>query len=98
MAYNWKQNNVRELINAVERMVFNCDGDIVEMKHLPVEITGSALASNSGSFEYQVTAAKIQILTSALERNDWHLTNTARELELADHSSLTKIMKRLGLK
>jgi len=68
------------------------------MKHLPAEITGSALVSNSGSFEYQVSAAKKQILTAALERNNWHLTNTAKELELADHSSLTKIMKRLGLK
>ncbi|MCP4144729.1 MAG: sigma-54-dependent Fis family transcriptional regulator [bacterium] len=98
MAYSWKHNNVRELINAVERMVFNCDDDIIEMKHLPAEITGSALVSNSGSFEYQVSAAKKQILTAALERNNWHLTNTAKELELADHSSLTKIMKRLGLK
>ncbi|MCP4799455.1 MAG: hypothetical protein GY893_05840, partial [bacterium] len=87
-----------ELINAVERMVFNCDGDVIELKHLSAEITGSALAGSTGSFDYQVTAAKKQILTAALERNNWHLTNTAKELELADHSSLTKIMKRLGLK
>jgi transcriptional regulator of acetoin/glycerol metabolism len=30
----------------------------------------------------------------ALERNDWHITRTARELGLADHASLLKIMRR----
>lgn len=98
MAYSWGNNNVRELSNAVERMAFNCDGDIIELKHLSAEITGSALVSNSGSFDDQVKAAKKQILTAALERNNWHLTKTAKELGLADHSSLTKIMKKLGLK
>jgi transcriptional regulator with GAF, ATPase, and Fis domain len=36
-------------------------------------------------------------VAEALERNDWHITRTAAELGLADHASLLKIMRRLGL-
>jgi transcriptional regulator with GAF, ATPase, and Fis domain len=46
----------------------------------------------------QKAAAERQIILSALERNDWHITNTAAQLGLADHSSLLKIMRRHGLK
>ena len=42
-------------------------------------------------------AAERQILLTALERNDWHITHTAEELGLADHSSLHKILRRLGI-
>jgi transcriptional regulator with GAF, ATPase, and Fis domain len=35
---------------------------------------------------------------AALERNHWHVTRTAEELELADHASLLKIMRRLEIK
>ena len=38
------------------------------------------------------------VVLAALERNDWHITNTAAALGLADHSSLLKIMRRHGLK
>jgi transcriptional regulator with GAF, ATPase, and Fis domain len=37
------------------------------------------------------------IIRAALERNDWHVTRTAQELGLADHASLLKIMRRLGI-
>jgi DNA-binding NtrC family response regulator len=42
--------------------------------------------------------AEKRILLEALERNGWHITRTAEELGLADHSSLLKIMKRHGLR
>jgi transcriptional regulator with GAF, ATPase, and Fis domain len=42
--------------------------------------------------------AERQILVAALERNDWHITRTAKELGLADHASLLKIMRRHGLR
>jgi transcriptional regulator with GAF, ATPase, and Fis domain len=42
--------------------------------------------------------AERRIVVMALERNDWHITRTARELGLADHASLLKIMRRLNLR
>jgi len=41
-----------------------------------------------------VGEAERQIIVAALERNDWHITRTARALGLADHASLLKIMRR----
>ena len=38
--------------------------------------------------------AERQIVLSALERHDWHVTQAAEALGLADHSSLLKIMRR----
>ena len=59
---------------------------------------GETVPHPGGTLKDQKTAAERQIILSALERNDWHITNTAAQLGLADHSSLLKIMRRHGLK
>jgi transcriptional regulator with GAF, ATPase, and Fis domain len=41
--------------------------------------------------------AERRIVREALARNEGHVTRTAEELGLADHASLLKIMRRLGL-
>jgi hypothetical protein len=35
---------------------------------------------------------------TALEKNEWSITRTAADLGLADHASLLKVMRRLGIK
>jgi transcriptional regulator with GAF, ATPase, and Fis domain len=35
---------------------------------------------------------------AALEAADWNVTHAAAELGLADHASLQKIMRRLGVR
>jgi transcriptional regulator with GAF, ATPase, and Fis domain len=47
------------------------------------------------TFEEQKQEAERQIVIQALERNEWHVTKTAKELGLSDHASLLKIMRRL---
>ena len=42
--------------------------------------------------------AERQIVVDALRANDWHISRTARQLGLADHSSLLKIMRRHNLR
>jgi transcriptional regulator with GAF, ATPase, and Fis domain len=54
--------------------------------------------AGDGTLKEQKTAAERRIILTALERHDWHITNTAAALGLADHSSLLKIMRRHGLK
>jgi len=49
------------------------------------------------TFEEQKQEAERQIIVQALERNEWHVTKTAKELGLSDHASLLKIMRRLGV-
>ncbi len=97
MNHEWKRNNVRELKNIIERMVIASDGDSIEVEHIPAEVL---VVSGEGQHTFQAlkTEAERRILVIALEQNEWHISNTARELGLADHSSLLKIMKRHGLK
>ena len=100
MAYDWRRNNVRELRNAVERMIIAADGDVIRPDHVPAEIRGAATPDEEPpgpaptSFQDLKAEAERQIIVAALERNDWHITRTARALGLADHASLLKIMRR----
>jgi two-component system nitrogen regulation response regulator NtrX len=97
-AYDWQRNNVRELRNIVERLIIAAgDGDI-EADHIPPEIAEHAGGAQPTSLLARRAEAERQIIVDALERNDWHITRTAQELGLADHASLLKVMRRLGLK
>ena len=107
--YDWSRNNVRELRNVIERLVIAGSTDVITADQIPTEIAGGAGAGPTpgrdrlspppgGTLKEQKTAAERQIILSALERNDWHITNTAAQLGLADHSSLLKIMRRHDLK
>ncbi len=98
--YDWRKNNVRELRNAVERMVIASDGEIIRADDVPAEIadgsTGGGKAGPQTLAELKAQAER-QIVLEALERNEWHITRTAAELGLSDHASLLKIMRRLGV-
>ncbi len=105
--YAWQRNNVRELRNIVERMVIACDGDEIQLTHVPAEIRqgGTAPRGAASAFDSppltlrdRKAQAEREIVVAALERNGWQITKTASELGLADHSSLLKIMRRHGLK
>ncbi|HEY6090651.1 MAG TPA: sigma 54-interacting transcriptional regulator, partial [Gemmatimonadales bacterium] len=104
MAYDWRRNNIRELRNVVERMIIASDGNELTTDVVPQELrAGTPHAARRVSsdpprtFEEQKQEAERQIIIQALERNDWHVTKTAKELGLSDHASLLKIMRRLGV-
>jgi DNA-binding NtrC family response regulator len=102
MGYDWSRNNVRELRNVVERMIIATDGDILRAEHVPADIqeqgTAARPASGERSYHTLKLEAERQIVVAALERNEWQVTRTAEELGLADHASLLKVMRRLGIK
>jgi DNA-binding NtrC family response regulator len=99
VAYDWRRNNVRELRNAIERAVVNADGEVIRVEHLPPEVRGDSTAAPTadGSFHAQRTEAERRIVLAALEKHDWQITRTAESLALADHASLLKVMRRLGI-
>ncbi|HYR99609.1 MAG TPA: sigma-54 dependent transcriptional regulator, partial [Gemmatimonadales bacterium] len=101
MRYDWTRNNVRELRNVIERMIIATDGETIGVENIPVDIQESAgpRASAAGgpaptTFHALKAEAERQIIVTALEHNDWHITRTAQALGLADHASLLKIMRR----
>ncbi|MBD3180072.1 MAG: response regulator [Candidatus Latescibacteria bacterium] len=100
MNYHWKRNNIRELRNIIERMVIAAPGNEIHSS----DITASLSPIVSAGKEYQEKTlkemkreAERRIIVQALDRNGWHITKTASELGLSDHSSLIKIMKRLNI-
>src|SRR5712691_5657473 len=103
MAYDWRRNNIRELRNVIERMLIATDGEELTRVAVPPEIRDGRNAvprtahSAPRTFEEQKQEAERQIVVQALDRNEWHVTKTAKELGLADHASLLKIMRRLGV-
>jgi two-component system, NtrC family, nitrogen regulation response regulator NtrX len=103
MSHDWRRNNIRELRNVIERMLIATDGEALTRDALPAEIQDRKAAvprtthHEPRTFEEQKQEAERQIIIQALERNDWHVTKTARELGLSDHASLLKIMRRLGV-
>jgi two-component system nitrogen regulation response regulator NtrX len=99
MAHDWRRNNVRELRNAVERMVVSTDGETLRAEHVPPNVRGHGAAGNPGqTFLERKAEAERRIVLAALERCEWHVTRTAESLGLADHASLLKIMRRLGIR
>jgi two-component system nitrogen regulation response regulator NtrX len=102
MGYEWTRNNVRELKNIIERMIISTEREILGIDQVPAELHGAAgpleVGSTARSFQQLKAEAERQIIVAALERNDWHITNTAKQLGLADHASLLKIMRRHDLK
>jgi len=101
MGYGWERNNVRELRNIVERMILAAAGEIIHARHVPAELREASMTTTEvagHTFQELKAEAERRIILAALERNDWHITNTAQELGLADHSSLLKIMRRHEIK
>jgi two-component system nitrogen regulation response regulator NtrX len=101
MAYQWRRNNVRELRNIVERLVIATDEELIGPGQVPREIRdgGDSPPPASGrNFQELKAEAERRILVSALERNGWQIGLTAKELGLADHASLLKIMRRHDLR
>ena len=110
-ARRWERNNVRELRNTIERMIIASDGPILHAEHLPpdlgrrggappatVAVPGAPDAHATGTYREQKHAAESRIVLGALEAHEWKIGRTALALGLADHSSLLKIMNRLGIR
>jgi DNA-binding NtrC family response regulator len=102
MAYDWRHNNVRELRNVIERMIIATDRGVLAIDDVPEEIRDHTPVPRTAhrsplTFHEQKAEAERQIIVAALEQHDWHITQTAQALGLADHASLLKIMRRHGI-
>jgi DNA-binding NtrC family response regulator len=100
MQHDWP-GNVRELKNVVERLVIlTGDADVIGEADvadaLPrVKPVKSGYAKGT-PFKDLVNGAERDIIVAALEANDFHVSNTAKELQL-ERSHLYKKMRALGI-
>jgi len=100
MQHDWP-GNVRELRNLVERMVIFSDGGAALGEEdvqaaLPGVKTVRARWQRGASLKDLVSSAEREIVLAALEANQHHIANTARELGL-ERSHLYKKMRALGI-
>ncbi len=76
--YDWP-GNVREMENLIERMIIMADDDEIDMSILPAYLSGQNNETEAAPLSRIEEIERKEILT-ALERNSWNQTRTAREL------------------
>jgi DNA-binding NtrC family response regulator len=100
MQHDWP-GNVREVKNSIERMVI-LTGDAPQIDEAAVRDALPTVRAVGSSYQRGtalkdlVASAERDIILAALEANDNHISNTARELGL-ERSHLYKKMKALGI-
>ncbi len=93
--------NVRELENILERALTLYDGDVIEQEDLNLPIGTELVAAEEFnptqlSLEDYLENIEKQALSTALEKNRWNKTATAKQLGLT-FRSLRYRLKKLGL-
>ena len=98
MNHEWK-GEIRELENVIERSVIFCNEDFINVKHLPVQfqsVVAPAEFFPSGSLDESVKRFEKDIITRALEANEFNKEKTADELQVG-LSTLYRKMKELDI-
>jgi len=99
--YYWP-GNVRQLENAIESAVAMCDGNMIKVVDLPLEMTELASEKTSGSDEYQgsltqvVAAVERKMIRKALDKNEWVKARAAKILGISERV-LSYKMGKYGL-
>ena len=111
MDYDWP-GNVRELRNVVERIIIMAEDELVLPSDLPTVAPAAGGAGWSGETPMtagQLKEAKRRLrkevtdtversfLLEALERNEWNITNTAKETGM-DRRNFQNLMRKHGLR
>jgi two-component system, NtrC family, nitrogen regulation response regulator NtrX len=103
-AYAWP-GNIRELRNVVERLLLFCEGDTVTAATVQTALPGQAQSTSSGpGLEIDITRplaqrleqVERQMILDEIERQNHHITNTAKALGL-ERSHLYKKCQQLGI-
>lgn len=96
MAYSWP-GNVRELENCLERASILCEGDLIEVEHLPRQLF---MVPEKDPWERHQERPlhewEEQIIAQALERCDGNISLCARRLGVS-RSTLHRRIKEMGM-
>ncbi|MBI4683497.1 MAG: sigma-54-dependent Fis family transcriptional regulator [Nitrospirae bacterium] len=96
--YQWK-GNVRELENITERMILLCDSEVIDVEHLPDEISSVSKAEKvvvpAGGMDIEMLMENTEkaYLLKALEKTNGVKTEAAKLLNLTFRSLRHKLKK-----
>jgi len=91
--------NVRELENFIEYAFILCHGNIIELDHLPKELSNihqNRESSEGCSTTKPLDASEENTIRTALDKHGWNRTATAAYLAI-DPSTLWRKMKKYGI-
>lgn len=98
--YDWP-GNIRELKNIIERLMIMSSSQVVDIEDLPAHIrkpdTNLPFHIEDGlTLKEMRERVEREYILLALKRNDWNITQTARELDV-DRTNLHKKIRYYGL-
>jgi DNA-binding NtrC family response regulator len=91
--------NVRQLENAIESAVTMCDGNMIKVTDLPLELNDLFSEKNTdiddfqGSLPEVVALVERRMIQKALDQNDWIKARTAQSLGISDRILSYKMNK-----
>ncbi len=94
------RGNIRELENIIHRGVVLTDGEVIQPEGIGFDLLTSQQSGITKYFELPIRefsdACERDYLLSQLDKNNWHISNTAKAIGI-DRSNLTLKMKRYGI-
>ena len=88
--------NIRELENIIEQAFVLCRGGLIELHHLPPELSQLADKVPKASHPMSLEAMEKHLINDALLRHHGNRTKAARDLGI-DPSTLYRKIKALGI-
>ena len=91
-SYAWP-GNIRELRNTVERAVILCDGDLIDLEHLPPDMAGTVpeAATLKVSMGMPLREVEKEYILSSLRRNGGNKARTAELLGISEKTLYNKL-------
>lgn len=102
MGYGWP-GNIRELENAIQRMMVTAAGELLDVQDLPPELRGTQAGVQmrtkdlKGVARWSAGIAEKSAILDALVEAQWNVTQTARSLRVS-RATLQSKMKLYGLR
>src|SRR5918911_180856 len=102
MSYSWP-GNVRQLESAIERAILLCEGDLITVEDLPLEVRQEARPpAEGGAFKLPPEGVNFEdvernLILQAMERTDYNITKAAKLLGLT-FRTLQYRLEKFGIK
>ncbi|HMF57928.1 MAG TPA: sigma-54 dependent transcriptional regulator [Pyrinomonadaceae bacterium] len=101
MEYSWP-GNVRQLESAIERAILLCEGDLITVEDLPLEVRQETRPAAEGAFKLPPEGINFEdveraLIMQAMEQTDYNITKSAKLLGLT-FRTLQYRLEKFGIK
>jgi DNA-binding NtrC family response regulator len=101
MDYSWP-GNVRQLESAIERAILLCEGDLITVEDLPLEVRQEVHPPTEGAFKLPPEGISFEdversLIMQAMEQTDYNITKSAKLLGLT-FRTLQYRLEKFGIK